>query len=88
MVMTMIISKAQFKPKVLAWLRQVEETGEDLVITDHGRPSVRIVPAGLASLETVQAQWKDRVAEGSVRYEAEAGVEPLPPEAWGELGQP
>lgn len=86
--MTTSISKAQFKPKVLAWLRQVEETGEDLVITDHGRPAVRISPVATASLADVQARWARKVAEGSVRYDAAAAVAPLPPEAWGELGQP
>jgi len=85
---TTTISKAQFKPKVLAWLRQVEETGEDLVITDHGRPAVRISPATTASLADVQAQWARKVADGSVRYDADAATAPLPPEAWGELGQP
>lgn len=86
--MTMTISKAQFKPKVLAWLRQVEQTGEDLILTDHGRPAVRITPATSASLTDVQAQWSRKVAEGSVRYDADAATAPLPPEAWGELGQP
>ena len=30
--------------KVLAYLREVEERGEELIITDHGRPVVKIVP--------------------------------------------
>ena len=38
------VSKSQFKPKALAYLREVERTGEPLVITDHGRPVVRIEP--------------------------------------------
>lgn len=38
------VSKSQFKPKVLAFLREVERTGEPLVITDHGRPVLRIEP--------------------------------------------
>jgi len=86
--MTTTISKAQFKPKVLAWLRQVEETGETLVITDRGRPAVCISPMATASLADVQAQWARKVADGSVRYDVADGTAPLPPEAWGELGQP
>ena len=38
------ISKSEFKPRALAYLRQVEETGEALVITDHGKPVLRITP--------------------------------------------
>ena len=40
----MTLSKAKFKPKVLEYLREVEKTGNELVITDRGRPVVRIVP--------------------------------------------
>lgn len=38
------MSKAKFKPKVLEYLREVEATGKEIVITDRGRPVVRIVP--------------------------------------------
>lgn len=40
----MTLSKAKFKPKVLEYLREVERTGAELVITDRGRPVVRILP--------------------------------------------
>jgi|GEM_PF-2302723 len=87
--MVMTLSKAQFKPKVLAWLRQVEETGEELIITDHGRPAVRIVPAVSATnLAAVQETWARKVAAGQVRYSADEAVAPLPPDAWGELSGP
>lgn len=38
------ISKSQFKPRALEIFRQVEKTGEEVVITDRGRPVVRLVP--------------------------------------------
>jgi len=38
------VSKSEFKPRALAYLRDVEETGEALIITDRGRPVVRIEP--------------------------------------------
>ena len=38
------ISKAQFKAKALELLRQVEETGEAIVVTDHGRPAIEVRP--------------------------------------------
>lgn len=40
------ISKSEFKPRALQYLREVEETGEALIITDRGRPAVRIEPYG------------------------------------------
>ena len=39
-----VISKSRFKPKALHYFRQVEQTGKELIITDHGKPSVKIVP--------------------------------------------
>ncbi len=38
------VSKSQFKPRSLEYFRRVEQTGENLVITDHGRPVLKIVP--------------------------------------------
>ena len=38
------VSKSQFKPRSLEYFREVEQTGEPLVITDRGRPVLRVVP--------------------------------------------
>lgn len=38
------ISKSQFKPKSLEYFRQVQETGEPIIITDHGKPVLKIMP--------------------------------------------
>ncbi len=38
------VSKSTLKGKMLEYFRQVEETGEDLVVTDNGRPVVKVVP--------------------------------------------
>ncbi len=61
--MTKQVSKSQFKPKALAYLREVERTGEPLVITDHGRPVVRIEPH--APVDDVLARLRGCV----VRYD-------------------
>lgn len=42
--MTRKISKSQFKPRALEFFRLVEESGSALIITDHGRPVLKIVP--------------------------------------------
>lgn len=42
--MTLAVSKSQFKPHSLEYFRRIEQTGEELVITDHGRPVLKVVP--------------------------------------------
>ena len=36
------ISKSQLKPRILNIFRQIEKTGEDYIVTDHGRPVLKI----------------------------------------------
>jgi prevent-host-death family protein len=82
-----VLSKSQFKPQVLACLREVEQTGEELILTDHGRPVVKIVPIErVDALADVQQRWQARLAEGVVQYDADEAVRPLAPELWGNLG--
>lgn len=42
--MTTTISKSKFKARALEYFRQVERTGGEIVVTDHGKPVVRISP--------------------------------------------
>ena len=38
------VSKSEFKARALEYFRRVERTGEPLIITDRGRPVLKIVP--------------------------------------------
>ena len=38
------LSKSKFKPKALQYFREVEKTGKEIVITDHGKPVLKIIP--------------------------------------------
>lgn len=38
------ISKSQFKAHALALFREIETSGEPLVVTDHGRPALEVRP--------------------------------------------
>ncbi|OGW27635.1 MAG: prevent-host-death protein [Nitrospirae bacterium GWC2_42_7] len=38
------VSKSRFKPKTLEYFRQIEKTGKAVIITDHGRPVLKISP--------------------------------------------
>jgi prevent-host-death family protein len=38
------VSKSALKARMLEYFRKVEETGEELVVTDNNQPILRIVP--------------------------------------------
>jgi len=38
------VSKSHFKAHALELFRQVEASGQPLVVTDHGRPSIEVRP--------------------------------------------
>ncbi len=40
----MLVSKAKLKAKMLEYFREVERTGEPLIVTDHGREVLEIRP--------------------------------------------
>jgi prevent-host-death family protein len=50
-----VISKSKFKPHALKYFRQVEKTGKELVITDHGLPKIKIVPYSEDPLESLKS---------------------------------
>jgi len=39
-----IISKSKLKAKMLETFRQLEASGEELIVTDQGRPVLKIIP--------------------------------------------
>lgn len=63
------VSKSEFKPKAFEYLREVEERGEPLEITDHGRPAVIVSPANPRSNE----------APGSLEGTIQSYVDPTAP---------
>lgn len=38
------VSKSALKARMLEYFRQVEQTGEELIVTDNHRPVLKIVP--------------------------------------------
>ncbi|MEK6742676.1 MAG: type II toxin-antitoxin system prevent-host-death family antitoxin [Nitrospirota bacterium] len=39
-----VVTKSQFKPHALEYFRKIQETGEEVIITDHGKPVLKVVP--------------------------------------------
>lgn len=64
MAMTMpttarIYSKSKLKARMLEIMRELEMTGEEAIVTDHGRPVLRIVPIQRGrSVEQVFAPYR------------------------------
>lgn len=75
----MIISKSKLKARMLAVFREVEASGEELIVTDHGRPALRItrVPRSVSADELFSS------CRGKVSYVGDI-LEPTG-EEWGEL---
>lgn len=73
-----VVSKSSFKERALEYLREVETTGNELIITDHGKPVLKLVrynPDPKAALEALR---------GSViRYDDP--TEPVGEEDWESL---
>lgn len=40
----MKVSKSALKARMLEYFRRVEQTGEELIVTDNNQPVIRIVP--------------------------------------------
>ena len=71
----MQISKSQFKARALELFRDIESTGETLIITDNGRPALEIRPYRKPANNPLE------LLKGTVlRYERP--TEPIDDDAW------
>lgn len=75
------VSKGRLKAKMLEYFREVEATGETLVVTDHGREVLEVRPIKrISATEQVLAEY---AAGGPSKLPpAEELMEPLPAEEW------
>ncbi len=73
--MSQTVSKSRFKAHALELFREVERTGGEIIITDRGRPVLKIVPYAAEP-----ARLLSELRETVVRYDEPE--EPVAPEAW------
>jgi prevent-host-death family protein len=55
--MGQVVSKSNFQNHALEYLKEVENTGEELIITDHGKPVLKLIRYGQnlkATLESLR----------------------------------
>jgi prevent-host-death family protein len=77
--MEQFVSKSQFKPRALEYFRKVQEKGVELIITDHGKPVVKIIPYVKNHDDTLR-----RLRNTVLKYENP--TEPVGLEEWEALG--
>jgi len=58
------VSKSEFKAKALEYFRQVEASGESVIVTDHGKPALEVRP-----YRSVQRNPLDVLRGSIVRYD-------------------
>ena len=63
-----VVSKSKFKPRALYYFRKVEQTGKELIISDHGKPVLRIVPYSEKPSDTLKS-----LRNSVVKYEDPTG---------------
>ncbi len=70
-----LVSKSQFKPRALQYFREVERTGKELIITDHGKPVLKILPYFKESAEALKV-----LRNSVIKYEN--STEPVAVDDW------
>ncbi len=76
--MTNSVSKSKLKAKMLEIFRQLEETGEELIVTDNGKPVLKIIP--ITQKATVEELFGD--LQGKVTFMEDINVPTL--DEWNE----
>ena len=59
-----LVTKSRFKPRALEYFREVERTGKALIITDRGKPVLKIVPYSEEPSEPPRAIGRGRGQPG------------------------
>jgi antitoxin (DNA-binding transcriptional repressor) of toxin-antitoxin stability system len=79
-----MISKGRLKAKMLEYFREVERTGEPLVVTDHGRAVLEVRPMAEKKIVTAQdvLEWYDKGNGPGILPDEEELMKPLPWEDW------
>jgi antitoxin (DNA-binding transcriptional repressor) of toxin-antitoxin stability system len=69
------VSKSEFKAKALEFFRQIEASGESVIVTDHGKPALEVRP-----YRSIDRDPLDVLRGSVVRYEDP--TEPVADDDW------
>ena len=73
--MKRMVSKSRFKPRALNYFREVEQTGTEIIITDRGKPVLKLVP-----YSEKPEKWLKSLRGSVLRYKAP--TDPVSGEDW------
>lgn len=73
------VSKSKLKAQMLGIFRDIEKTGEEVIVTDNQRPVLKIVP--LKKKKTFDEAFAD--VQGKIKYTDE--IHKSTEEEWGDL---
>ncbi len=75
------VSKGKLKAKMLEYFREVEATGEPLIVTDHGKEVLEVRP--VKRISTTEQVLREYAAGGPSKLPPpEELMEPLPAGEW------
>ncbi len=79
----MTVTKGKLKAKMLEYFREVERTGEPLIVTDRGREVLEVRPIGPKKVTAAEilAEYQKGTGRGIIPSEKEL-MKPLPIEDW------
>lgn len=80
----MTVSKGKLKARMLEYFREIERTGEPLVVTDRGKEVLEIrplVPKPVTAAK-VLAKYRSGPGKGVSNVSEEEIMRPLPEEDW------
>ena len=69
------VSKSEFKSRALEFFRQVESSGQSIIVTDHGKPTLEVRP-----YRDVERKPLDVLRGTVMRYDNL--TEPVDADAW------
>jgi len=78
------VSKGKLKAKMLEYFREVERSGEPLIVTDHGREVLEVRPLAPPKIVTAEdvLAWYRAGTNPQPEVPEEELMEPLPIEDW------
>ena len=76
--MKRMVAKSRFKPRALKYFREVEQTGQEVIITDRGKAVLKLVPYS-EKPET----WLKPLRGTVLKYKSP--TEPVSVEDWGAI---
>lgn len=69
--MALTVSKSKLKANMLQIFRQIEASGEEIIVTDHNKPVLKIVPLKKKkTVDDVFSSWRDKVSYDKDELEA------------------